>query len=165
MARTGRMTRTARKFQSRNVLKHAKLRRSYYLVTSTFERGSDICVTEASRSAPELTWSKILMVSLCHHNGKTNSTEDVSSTDWELLTNLKPRSVLKSNSSSLFLEVSYPHPWREFKLLKREEVYNFDVMKFKRRYLKGKNNIVSILRRIISMLEGHTCPWAVIKSN
>ena len=61
----------------------------------------------------------------------------------ELLTNLKPSSV----SSSLFSEVSYPHPWREFKLLKREEVYNFDVMKFKRRYLGGGIQ-VSILRFI-----------------
>ena len=64
------------------------------------------------------------------------STDDVRSTDWGLLANLKPMPVLKSNSSSLFSEVSYPYPWREFKLLKREVVYNFDVMKFKRRYLK-----------------------------
>ena len=78
-------------------------------------------------------------------------TTDVRSTiDWGLLANLKPRSVLKSNSpSTLFSEVSYPHPCREFKLLKREEVYNFDVMKFKRRYLEKKSPQVSILRRVI----------------
>ena len=55
------------------------------------------------------------------------NTDVRSSVDWELLANLKPRSVRKSNSS----EVSYPHPWREFKLLKREIVYNFDAMKLK----------------------------------
>ena len=66
-------------------------------------------------------------------------TTDVRSTiDWRGVTNLMPRSVLKSNSPLLFSEVSYPHPWREFKPLKREEVYNFDVMKFKRRYLEEK---------------------------
>ena len=57
--------------------------------------------------------------------------------------NLKLRFGPKSNSP--FSEVSYPHPWREFKLLKREVVYNFDVMKCKRRYL-GKNILlVSII--------------------
>lgn len=64
-------------------------------------------------------------------------TNDVRSTDWELLTNLKPRSFRNSSSFKLVSEASYPHPRREFKLLKREEVYNFDVMKFKRRYLGG----------------------------
>ena len=65
--------------------------------------------------------------------------------DWdsELLANLKPRSVLKSNSPLLFSEVSYPHPWREFKLLKREEVYNLDVMVFTRRCLEKKEKITS----------------------
>lgn len=65
-------------------------------------------------------------------------TTDVRSTVvWELLENLKPRSVFKPNSSSLlFAEVSYPHPWRELRLLKREDVYNFAVTKFKRRYLE-----------------------------
>ena len=63
---------------------------------------------------------------------------DVRSTvDWELLANLRlmPRSVFKLNAPSLFSEVSYPHPWREFKLLKREVVYNFDNIILKRRYL------------------------------
>ena len=64
-------------------------------------------------------------------------TTDVPSiVDRELLANLKPRLLLKSNSPSLFSEVSYPHPWREFKLLKREEVYNLDVMVFRRRCLE-----------------------------
>ena len=66
-------------------------------------------------------------------SGVVRTTDDVRG----LLTNLKPRSV---KSSSSFSEVSYPHPRREFKLLKSEEVYNFDVMKFKRRYLK-KNKL------------------------
>jgi hypothetical protein len=79
------------------------------------------------------------MVNVSRHDGEKNRrltdgaamTTDVPSTvDWELLANLKPRSVLKL---SLFSEVSYPHPWREFKLLRKEEVYNFDVMQFKRR--------------------------------
>ena len=68
--------------------------------------------------------------------------------DWELLANLRPKLVLRSSSPSLFSEVSYPHPWRAFKLLKREEVYNFDVMKCKRRYL-GKRLQVSILHRVL----------------
>ena len=79
-------------------------------------------------------------------------TTDVrSSVDWEFLAaNLKPtrRSVLISNSpssSSLFSEVSYPHPWREFKLLKREMVYNFDSMKLKIRCL-GEYKVSMILR-------------------
>ena len=61
--------------------------------------------------------------------------------DWVVLANLKPSmSNLESNSPSLSLDVSYPHPLREFKLLKREEVYNLDVMVFKRRCL-GKKTI------------------------
>jgi hypothetical protein len=87
------------------------------------------------------------MVSVSCHDGKKNRgltggvvmTTDVSSAiAWELPANLKPSSLLKSNSPSLSSEVSYPHPWREFKLAKREKVYNFDVMTFKRRYLKNK---------------------------
>ena len=82
------------------------------------------------------------------------TTADVRSTvDWEVLAlaNLKPDSLFKSNSPSLFSEVSYPRPWREFKLLKREVVYNFDVMTFKRRCLERKKKIlqISILRLII----------------
>jgi hypothetical protein len=97
------------------------------------------------------------MVSVSLDDGKKNRgltggvlmTTDFSSTvDWELLANLNPRSMLKPNSPSLSSEVSYPHPWREFKLLNREEVYNFDVMQLKRRYLGGKLQ-VSILRRVI----------------
>ena len=66
-------------------------------------------------------------------------TTDVrSSVDWELLANLKPTSVHKSNSTSSFSEVSYPHPWREFKLLKREMVYNFDATKLKTKCLGEK---------------------------
>ena len=89
------------------------------------------------------------MVSVSRHDEKKNRgltsgvvmtmTTDVRSTiDWCGVTNLILRSVLKSklsNCPSLFSEVSYPHPRREFKLHKREEVYNFDVMKFKRRNL------------------------------
>jgi hypothetical protein len=88
------------------------------------------------------------MVSVSRHDEKRNRgltgggvvimTTDVRSTIVrEMLANLKLRSesVLKSKSPSLVSEVSYPHPWREFKLLKREEVYNFDVMTLKRRYL------------------------------
>ena len=70
--------------------------------------------------------------------GVLMTTDVRSSVDGELLANLKPRSVLRSNSPSLSLEASYPRPWREFKLLKREMVYNFDEMKSKARYL-GKN--------------------------
>ena len=70
-------------------------------------------------------------------------TTDVrSNVDWELLANLKPNlrsPALKTISPSSFSEVSYPHPWREFKLLKREVVYIFDLIKFKRRYLEKKN--------------------------
>ena len=44
--------------------------------------------------------------------------------------------MLKSDSPSLFSEVSNPHPSREFKLLKRDVVYIFDLIKFKRRYLE-----------------------------
>ena len=65
--------------------------------------------------------------------------DDRSSVDWELLANLKPTSVHQMNSTSSFSEVSYPHPWREFKPLKRERVYNFDAMKLKTKCLEKKN--------------------------
>ena len=68
----------------------------------------------------------------------TTDVRSESSVDWGLLANPKPKSVLRSNSPSLFSKVSYPHPWREFKLLKREVVYNFDATKSKARYLRGK---------------------------
>ena len=67
--------------------------------------------------------------------GVLMTTDVPSSVDGELQANLKPRSVIELDSPSLSSEVSYPHPWREFKLLKREVVYNFDVIKFKRRFL------------------------------
>ena len=90
----------------------------------------------------------LAMVSVSRHDGEKKHrgltggvvmiTDVCSTIAWELPANLKPSSVLKSNSPSLFSEVSYPHPRREFKLPKREKVYNFDVMMFKRRYLKIK---------------------------
>ena len=90
----------------------------------------------------------LAMVSVSRHDGEKKHrgltggvvmiTDVCSTIAWELPANLKPSSVLKSNSPSLFSEVSYPHPRREFKLPKREKVYNFDVMMFKRRYLKNK---------------------------
>ena len=98
------------------------------------------------------------MVSVSCHDGKKNRgltggvvmTIDVRSTiAWELRANLRSKSVLKSNTSSLFSKLSNPHPRREFKLLKREVVYNFDVMKFKRRYLEFFFLQVSLLRRVI----------------
>jgi hypothetical protein len=58
-----------------------------------------------------------------------------------LLANLKPRSVLTSIIDLVFVAVRGiispdSPPWREFKLLKREEVYTLDPTMFKRRYLK-----------------------------
>jgi hypothetical protein len=94
-----------------------------------------------------VSWNEIPMVRVSRHDGEKNTgltggvvMTDVLTVDWELLANLKPRSELKSISSSLLLvsEVSYPHPWREFKLLKREEVYNFDKIRFKTRFLEKK---------------------------
>jgi len=53
--------------------------------------------------------------------------------DSESLANLKlPRLV---DTSLELSDVSYPHPWREFKLLKREDVYILDATMIKRRYL------------------------------
>ena len=87
-----------------------------------------------------------MKLSISHYDGEMNrrltvgvlmTTELRSSVNWEVLANIKPRSVLKSNSPSSFLEASYPHPRREFKLLKREIVYNFDVMKFNIKCLGG----------------------------
>ena len=65
----------------------------------------------------------------------------------ELLANLKPLSMPNSNVFSE--EASYPHPWREFKLLKKEDVYNLDVTKLKMRYLERKN-IVNVLLALSS---------------
>ena len=79
-------------------------------------------------------------------------TTDVRSTvdsSWEELKNLKSRVALKSTTSLLLSEVSYPRPRREFKLLKREVVYNFDVTKFKRRYLGGEKLQVSMLLLVV----------------
>ena len=76
-------------------------------------------------------------------------TADVRSTvNWEEFANLKPVLALKSTTSLQFKfsEASYPRPRREFKLPKREVVYNFDVTKFKRRYLRGENTSFSTLR-------------------
>lgn len=71
--------------------------------------------------------------------GDVAITTDVRSTvDSESVANLKPSSTFKSHSS-VFSETSYPRPLREFKLLKREVEYNFDVMKFKMRYLEKIN--------------------------
>ena len=76
--------------------------------------------------------------------GVVMTTDDRSSVDWELLANLRPTSVHQMNSTSSFSEVSYPHPWREFKPLKRERVYNFDAMKLKTKCLK-KFSILSLV--------------------
>ena len=73
------------------------------------------------------------------------NTDVRSSVDWDLLANLKPKSVCKSNSTSLSSDVSYPHPWREFKLLKREMVYNFDAMKLKTKCLEKSQHVESLV--------------------
>jgi len=79
----------------------------------------------------------------------------------KLLQNLR---VLKPDWPPVLSEALYPHPFREFKLLNKEEVYNLDMTRFKRRCLEAYySQHIWLESEQHCGMNKHTCRRAIIQ--